>query len=155
MALVVRLKPYDPSRGHLLQNFTYRNFSFTNRTERWYEVDDALAEELGRFTQRGESLRPGEEHGLVRPAFDVCTVADARALVRRERLEALAKKVGKDVLDEVETVGAPPAEAKPDIKPRSVSIGGAVEDAAGAGLPEAEKPAARPARPERPKRRAG
>jgi len=78
--LLVRLKPYDPHRGHVLRRFTYRGIKFADERG-WYRVDKGIAEYL-----RGVRQVPGDKHSPL--AFDVCTEAEARALDERATLTA-------------------------------------------------------------------
>jgi hypothetical protein len=78
--LLVRLKPYDPRRGHVLRRFTYRGIKFHDERG-WYRVDKEIAEYL-----RGVRQVQGDKHSPL--AFDVCTEAEARALDERAALTA-------------------------------------------------------------------
>lgn len=43
--LLVRLKPYDPRRGHVLRRFTYAGIKFQEERG-WYRVERPVAEYL-------------------------------------------------------------------------------------------------------------
>ena len=83
-AMLVRLKPFDPRRGHVLRRFTYAGIKF-HEERGWYRVDKAVADYL-----RTVREVPGSE--LSPPAFDVCTEDEAKALDTREETEARVRK---------------------------------------------------------------
>lgn len=92
--LYVRLKPYNPKRGHVLRRYTYRAVRF--HEGRWYKVPEALARELSDLHQRH-----GDEDSPL--AFDVATEGQARDIEEKERkkLEEEKRK-----LDNAEMIGA-------------------------------------------------
>ncbi len=77
--LLVRLKPYDPRRGFVLRRFTYAGIRFQDERG-WYRVERKVGEHL-----RAVRTVPTDKYAPL--AFDVCTEAEAKALVPR-RLEA-------------------------------------------------------------------
>jgi len=82
MAKLVRLKPYDPKKGHVIQRYT----AFAVRFEEargWYKVSDEVATYLATVHQV-----PGDEDSPL--AFDVCTDEEA------QRLEAAEKKKAEE-----------------------------------------------------------
>jgi|WetSurMetagenome_2_1015567.scaffolds.fasta_scaffold104444_1 hypothetical protein len=82
--LLVRLKPYNPKRGHTLQRYCYSNIIF--RTDRgWYRVEAKLAAEL-------RSVQQVHTNQDSAPAFDVCTEEEARAIDEREADAAETRK---------------------------------------------------------------
>ena len=93
--LLVRLKPYDRRRGHVLRRFAYRGIKFQD-DRGWYRVERAVGEYL-----RGVRQTPGDEHAP--PAFDVCTEGEAKALDAKEEKEA---KVRKTATDEIQVSAA-------------------------------------------------
>ncbi len=98
--LLVRLKPYDPRRGHVLRRFTYAGIKF--QPERgWYRVEKAVAEYL-----RGVRQQSADQYSPF--AFDVCTDTEATALEARD---AEAGKVKQSATDEVKLTPARPAGA--------------------------------------------
>lgn len=74
--LFVRLKPYNPKRGHVLRRYAYRGIRFYEG--RWYKVPTALAKELAQVHQKH-----GDEDSPF--AFDVATERQAHELEERER----------------------------------------------------------------------
>lgn len=81
---LVRLKPYDPKRGHVLRRYTYRGIRFV--VERgWYRVSAAMAEHL-------EGVRQNPNNPQSPPAFDVVTEEEA------QRLDAEAAKAERPTL---------------------------------------------------------
>ncbi len=80
MPKLIRIKPYDPKRGHLVRRYT----AFSIRLEEsrgWYRVADDVAEYLAKVHQAPHD----EDSPLV---FDVCTEAEAHALEEAERKKA-------------------------------------------------------------------
>lgn len=88
--LLVRLKPYDPRRGHLLRRYTYDGIKF--QSERgWYRVEKSVGDYLRTVHQQ-----PSDQFSPL--AFDVCTDAEAKAL---ESTEAEASQARKNATDEI------------------------------------------------------
>ena len=80
MPKLIRIKPYDPKRGHLVRRYT----AFSIRLEEsrgWYRVADDVAEYLSKVHQAPHD----DDSPLV---FDVCTEAEAKALEEAERKKA-------------------------------------------------------------------
>lgn len=74
---LVRLKPYNKKKGHLLQRYTYRGIRFQG-SRGWYRVSGDVAGYLKRvFQVPGDADSP--------PAFDVCTESEAKEI---DKLEA-------------------------------------------------------------------
>ena len=82
MPKLVRLKPYEPKKGHVLQRYTAFSIRFEERRG-WYKVSDEIANYLGTVHQT-----PGDEDSPL--AFDVCTDDEA------QRMEAAEKKKAED-----------------------------------------------------------
>jgi hypothetical protein len=81
MAMLARIKPYNPKRGHLVRRYMVKGIRFdVNRG--WYKVDEALADYLKTVTQN-----PNDPD--TPPVFDVLTEAAAREL---EEAEEAARK---------------------------------------------------------------
>jgi len=77
--LHVRLKPYNPQRGHVLRKYTFVPERLTIEEEKgWYKIPAEVANRL-----RG--VRQVETNPYAPEAFDICTEAEARAIDRRER----------------------------------------------------------------------
>lgn len=87
---LVRLKPHDARRGHVLRRYTYRGIKF-HEERGWYKVDKTVADYL-----RAVRQVPGDEHAP--PAFDVCTEDEAKSLDAREKEAAATRKNATDEL---------------------------------------------------------
>jgi hypothetical protein len=96
--LLVRLKPYDPRRGHVLRRYTYAGIKFQEERA-WYRVEKPVAEHL-----RAVRQVPTDEHAPL--AFDVCTEAEAQAIEARE---SDASKLKRSATDELKVVPARPS----------------------------------------------
>jgi hypothetical protein len=98
--MLVRLKPYDPRRGHVLRRYTYAGIKFQEERA-WYRVEKIVADHL-----RAVRQVPTDEHAPL--AFDVCTEAEAKALEARE---SDAAKFKRSATDDLKVVPARPAGA--------------------------------------------
>jgi hypothetical protein len=117
--LLVRLKPYDPRRGHVLRRFTYAGIKFQEERG-WYRV-----ERQGRPSTCAPCARcPPTSYAPL--AFDVCTEAEAKALDAGESEAAKVKRSATDDLKVTTARGtvtsddlpknAPPVSAPPTAK---------------------------------------
>jgi hypothetical protein len=80
MAKLVRLKPFDLKKGHVIRRLT--TFSTTFEESRgWYRVDDEMAGYLKTIHQV-----PNDEDTPL--AFDVCTEEEAQAIEAAEKKKA-------------------------------------------------------------------
>ena len=86
--LLVRLKPYDPRRGHVLRRYTYRGIKF-HEERGWYRVDKAVADYLREVRQV-----PADEYAPL--AFDVCTDAEAKSLDAKDKEASATRKAATD-----------------------------------------------------------
>jgi hypothetical protein len=75
MSKLVRIKPYNKRRGHVLRRLTFRGYRY-DAAQGWYEVSDSLANELKKLKQTSDKYAD--------PAFDVCTRAEAKAIQEEE-----------------------------------------------------------------------
>lgn len=82
--VLVRLQPYDRSRGRVLRQYTVLGLLF-RESEGWYEVERELAELLANEKQPPVGNTPPD---MVPPAFDIREHTEAVAL---EEAEELAK----------------------------------------------------------------
>jgi hypothetical protein len=82
MAKLVRLKPHDPKKGHVIRRYTAFGVRF-EEARGWYKVSDEVAAYLATVHQR-----PGDEDSPL--AFDVCTDDEA------QRMEAAEKKKAEE-----------------------------------------------------------
>ena len=93
--LLVRLKPYDPRRGHVLRRYTYGGIKF-QQERGWYRVERPVAEYLRKIHQLHTDC-------YSQPAFDVCTEAEAIAL---DAGESEATKIRRGASDADKVVAA-------------------------------------------------
>ena len=117
MAKLVRLKPYDPKRGHVIRRYTAFSIRF-EEARGWYKVADEVAAYLATVHQV-----PGDEDSPL--AFDVCSEEEA------QRLETAEKKKAEERA----------RAAEPNVaQPYDVSVRGG--DLTTADLPQARTPRA-------------
>lgn len=86
--LLVRLKPHDARRGHVLRRYTYLGIKF-HQERGWYRVDKDVAEYL-----RGVRQVAADEYAPL--AFDVCTDEEAKALDSKEETESKVRRAAAD-----------------------------------------------------------
>jgi hypothetical protein len=86
--LLVRLKPHDPRRGHVLRRYTYRGIKF-HEERGWYRVEKPVADYL-----RAVRQVPSDQHSPL--AFDVCTDDEAMGLDAREKEAGATRKAATD-----------------------------------------------------------
>jgi hypothetical protein len=80
MAKLVRLKPHDPKRGHVIRRYTAFSIRF-EEARGWYKVADEVAAYLATVHQV-----PGDEDSPL--AFDVCSEEEAQRLETAEKKKA-------------------------------------------------------------------
>ncbi len=80
MAKLVRLKPHDPKKGHVIRRYTAFAIRF-EEARGWYKVSDEVAAYLATVHQR-----PGDEDSPL--AFDVCSDAEAPRIETAEKKKA-------------------------------------------------------------------
>lgn len=117
MALV-RLKPYNPRRGHKLRRFTSIKLKLKMRGDRgWYEIaNEAVVAELREICQNGSTVEVNEALGIEsKLAFDIA--ADRDEALRIESSYRATK--GREAKKVVGTVDAPVREARPGRKAKS------------------------------------
>ena len=88
---LVRLKPYDPRRGHVIRRYTYRGIKFQEERG-WYRVDKAVADHL-----RSVRQFPADPHS--QPAFDVHTPTEAKAIDQKEHEAETVRKQASESLE--------------------------------------------------------
>ncbi len=88
--LLVRLKAFDPRRGHVLRRYTYAGIKF-HEERGWYRV----ARDVGDYLRTVHESAEAEYSPL---AFDVCTEEEARALDTREETESKVRRAAVDDL---------------------------------------------------------
>jgi len=86
--LLVRLKAYEPRRGHVLRRFTYAGVKF-HEERGWYRVEARVAAHL-------KGVRQVPDDAFAPPAFDVCTEEEAMALDVAEADEARVRRTAAD-----------------------------------------------------------
>jgi len=86
--LLVRLKPHDPRRGHVLRRYTYRGIKF-HEERGWYRVEKPVADYL-----RAVRQVPSDPPSPL--AFDVCTDDEAKSLDAREKEAGTTRKAATD-----------------------------------------------------------
>ncbi|WP_428262899.1 hypothetical protein [Haliangium sp.] len=99
-SMLVRLMPYDPKKGHVLKQYTYRGIRF-QAGRGWYRVDASVAA----YLERVRSI-PGNENTPL--AFEVRTQAEARALDERDRKARRRVLPAEEPLDVSRTPRAQP-----------------------------------------------
>jgi hypothetical protein len=105
--LLVRLKPHEPRRGHVLRRFTYAGIKF-HEERGWYRVSRDIAAYLKTVHQV-----PGDTYTPV--AFDVCTDEEARQIEAREESESKVRKSATDELKLSPARGEPGALTTADL----------------------------------------
>jgi len=106
--MLVRLKPHDPRRGHVLRRFTYRGIKF-HEERGWYRVEKKVAEYLRTVRQTAS-----DEHSP--SAFDVCTAEEAQELDSKEQDAKVTRKTAADDIkvSEARSEGAVTTEDLPE-----------------------------------------
>jgi hypothetical protein len=88
--LLVRLKPHDARRGHVLRRYTYGGIKF-HEERGWYRVSRDVAAYLKTVHQLpGDAYTPA--------AFDICTDEEAKQIDTREESESKVRKSASDEL---------------------------------------------------------
>lgn len=91
MDYLVRLKPFDSRRGHVLRRYTYAGVKF-QEDRGWYRVSRDMAAYLRTVRQvAGDPYSP--------LAFDVCTPDEARALEASEQEAANPRRAATDRIE--------------------------------------------------------
>jgi hypothetical protein len=98
--LLVRLKPYDPRRGHVLRRYTYAGIKF-HEERGWSRVEKPVGDYLRTVHQL-----PSDSYSPL--AFDVCNEEEAKAI---DAAESDASKVKRSATDELKVVPARPTGA--------------------------------------------
>ena len=80
MAKLVRLRPFEPKKGHIIRRYTAFSTTFVE-TRGWYRVSDEVANYLKSVHQI-----PNDEDSP--PAFDVCTPEEAKQIEVAEKKKA-------------------------------------------------------------------
>lgn len=93
MPKLVRLKPYDPKKGHVLQRYTAFSIRFEEHRG-WYKIADEIAAYLATVHQT-----PGDEDSPL--AFDVCTEDEAQRIesTEKKKVEERARAAEPHVTD--------------------------------------------------------
>jgi len=99
--MLVRLKPFNRKKGHVLRCYTYRGIRFLERRG-WTRVRKDIAD----YVQTVHQIAGDEDSPL---AFDVCSETEAKAIDKREAQDAQAKtpaEQAKDVAEARDEAGA-------------------------------------------------
>ena len=80
MAKLIRLKPFDPKKGHIIRRYTVSGTTFEER-KGWYRVSDHTAAYLGTVHQ----IADDEDSPM---AFDVCSQDEAKRIDAAEKKKA-------------------------------------------------------------------
>ncbi len=86
--LLVRLKRYDPRRGHVLRRFSYAGVT-VHEERGWYRV----AKEIGEYLRTARQV-PGDNYSPL--AFDVCTDEEAKAIDAKDEAETKVRRLATD-----------------------------------------------------------
>ncbi len=97
--LLVRLKPYEPRRGHVLKRFTYAGIKILEERG-WHRV----AKEVGEYLRSVKQV-PTDTYSPL--AFDVCTDDEAKALDVKEEAENKVRRVATDDIKLLAARGEP------------------------------------------------
>ncbi len=84
--MMVRLKPYDPSKGHLRKTWSVFGWKQGFAEGDWHRIPAPNAEYL-RLTAKANNGRGAP------CAFDICTVDEAKEVIRREKMERLGRTI--------------------------------------------------------------
>lgn len=80
MSKLIRLRPLDAKKGHVIRRYTAFSMTF-EEAKGWYRVSD----EVAAYLQTVHQVPNDEDTPL---AFDVCTEAEAKALELAEKKKA-------------------------------------------------------------------
>lgn len=108
---LVRLKPYNKKKGHVLRRYTYRGIRFQG-SRGWYRVTGDVAGYLGKVRQVPDDADSP-------PAFDVCSEAEAKEIDKLEAHHARGALPAEEATDV--TLGEPEPE---DVTDSSEAGGG-------------------------------
>jgi hypothetical protein len=148
MSKFARIKPYQPSEGNVLIDWT-SPWGRKYKAGDWHEVNDETAEYMRQVPMQ-VAVRNSK------PAFDICdTEADANALIQRERMDRLQRVRNTEVLapkppTSVESRKATGLNAQPlehELERKAAEMALAAE-AAPAPAPVPAKPKSRKAKPD-------
>ena len=118
--MLVRLKPYNKKKGHILRRYTYRGLRF-QESRGWTRVRKEIADYLEKVHQI-----PGDEDSPL--AFDVHSDAEAQAIDKKEAQDAQEKTPAEQATEV--------AEAREEPEPPAPDEGG---DLKTADLPQNRK----------------
>ena len=90
---LVRIKPRDPHREHVLSKFSFRGIKF-EEGQGWYRVSEEVASYLKMVCQKSN-----DPHSPL--AFDVCTESEARAMDDEESKERQPRRPADNARDVV------------------------------------------------------
>jgi hypothetical protein len=130
--MLVRLKAFDPRRGHVLRRFVYKGIRF--QVERgWYRVPAPVAEHLRTVRQVDTNLHAPA-------AFDVCTDAEAQRLDAEAEARARAIKATDPIPVTTARAASQPPGHRPAPAPAATTAPAEpADDRAGARRPRRDK----------------
>jgi len=99
--MLVRLKPFNKKKGHVLRRYTYRGIRF-QESRGWTRVRQEIADYLGKVHQI-----PGDVDSPL--AFDVHSATEAKAIDEQEAKDAQAKTPAEQATDVAEARAEEPA----------------------------------------------
>jgi len=105
--MLVRLKPFNRKKGHVLRCYTYRGIRFFERRG-WTRVRKEIAD----YVQTVHQIPDDEDSPL---AFDTCSEGEAKAIDKREAQEAQVKTPAEQAKDVAEARDESAAKAGGDL----------------------------------------
>lgn len=118
--MLIRLKPFNRKKGHVLRRYTYRGLRF-QESRGWTRVRQDIADYLEKVHQI-----PGDEDSPL--AFDVHSESEAKAVDKKEAEDARARTPAESATEV--------AEARDEPEPPPADEGG---DLSTADLPQNKK----------------
>jgi len=157
---LARIHPPNTSRGFFAHTYLLSGSGYPKFEARkgWYEVDDGFADK----TLRPLLNNPDDPHS--RPVFQICTVAEARALEEAEKeiiavadapIPAPKKKRDVEWPDDMAAPATPPEPEEPEASDDSIVVDGVkYRETADDGADEPPPPPPPAAKPPRKKAKA-
>ncbi len=107
--LLVRLKPYEPRRGHVLKRFTYAGIKI-HEERGWHRV----AKDVGEYLRSVRQV-PADPYSAL--AFDVCNEEEAKGLDVKDEAESKVRRVATDEI-KLSPARPEPIEVAPEVAPK-------------------------------------
>ena len=99
--MLVRLKPYNKKKGHVLRRYLYRGIRF-QESRGWMRVRNEVADYLKSVHQIPDDQDSPE-------AFDICSEKEAKAIDKKEKQDARVALPAEDAKDVTEARAEPGA----------------------------------------------